>query len=63
MIQENEIIVLVLAACVQILYLLPFIRIRIRTIAHYRLLMSSFYTLLAAWCLTILEGFLLPDLL
>lgn len=61
MIYENEIIMLILGSGVLIFTL--FHQAQIKRIPNWRTLMAGFYILIAAWVLTVLEGFVWQSLL
>ena len=61
MIQENELVMLVLGVCV-LAFVIKNNR-RFKSVKGWKFLSSAFYNLLAGWVLTVIEGFLLGDVL
>jgi hypothetical protein len=61
MIQENEVLVLLLA--VGTLIFVWFNRLRLRQLPSSRTLLAGFYFLIGAWSLTVVEGFFWQEVL
>ena len=61
MIEQNELIAFLIGSGVVLF--IWFTRHRIAQLPGYKWLLLSFLSLFTGWCITILEGFVLPDLM
>ena len=59
--QKNELITIIVAVGVLIFIMLHYTALR--KLPNFKILVSSFYVLIASWILTILEGFFFPAVL